>query len=205
MLKESEVSFLESHGYSRDDVFDGRGLSQDERKRRAKAEKKEIVLSSIKCREKGHRLRTRHGHCFECKPVAKVFERRYSDEAYVYIAGSMSKKLIKIGQTKNIHDRESSLNVSSTLNEGYAGATDWRILAFVYLNDSGRMEQEVGSLLRRYSSENTYVREGRDQESYEVYSCPFSVARDALQQALNSRGDAVQIQTGRNTEAYEFQ
>src|SRR5437016_2824107 len=96
-----ELRFLWRHGFASDDVYDGRGQSQAYRRQAAKAAGKFFVLGEP-CRAKGHRLRTRSHHCVQCDPKKIAFQRRYNSPGYVYIAGSMSGRVIKIGTAIDI-------------------------------------------------------------------------------------------------------
>lgn len=120
---EDELRFLHWHGLDEDDVYDGRHQSKEDRHEGAKNAGKFLVLSSVRCRAAGHRIRTRAGHCFQCDPLKLVYQIRHSTSGYVYIAGTLAGRLIKIGTAKDIPQRERQLRA-----EGYAGFSDWVVL-----------------------------------------------------------------------------
>ena len=95
-LTEQELTFLASQRLGPDDVFDARGLPQWLWKQRAKEAGKTLALGN-KCRDGGHRLKTRGGHCIQCNTSRLGFQKPHDAEQYVYIAGSLSERLIKIG------------------------------------------------------------------------------------------------------------
>src|ERR1700733_2095023 len=113
VLSATEIRFLASHGYSEDDVYNGLYQSKDDRAAAAKKAGKHLVLAGVvgrgNCRELSHRLRTRAGHCIQCKPLNIAFQRREDTPGYVYIAGSLSDRIIKIGTTGNIVQRENQM------------------------------------------------------------------------------------------------
>ncbi len=45
----------------------------------------------------GHRLRSRPGHCIQCDTSRIAFVKRHHDAAYIYIAGSLESKVVKVG------------------------------------------------------------------------------------------------------------
>jgi hypothetical protein len=88
------------------DVYDARGQSGSYWKRRMREENKTVALGAP-CGDAGHRLRTRAGHRVQCDPKKLAFQARHSAEQYVYIAGSVSDGLIKIGTCKDVPQRYS--------------------------------------------------------------------------------------------------
>jgi hypothetical protein len=103
-LTDEETYFLSGLGFSADDVYDVRGVSKWIWQKQAKEAGKDIVLGN-ECRKGGHRLRTRAGHCLQCDPKKISFQQRHSGKGYVYIAGSMSGRLIKIGTCSGLDQR----------------------------------------------------------------------------------------------------
>src|SRR3954467_15069268 len=127
LFSDEEIGFLARHGYSVEEVYDGRHQSKDERAASAKREGKHLVLAGVigrgDCRRKGHRLRTRAGHCIQCNPINIAYQRREDTPGYVYIAGSLSGRVIKIGTTGDLNQRENQMR-----GEGYGGSKDWIVL-----------------------------------------------------------------------------
>jgi hypothetical protein len=100
-LTEDEVHFLVLHALEPDDVHDGRGQS----KRTREAEDGKTLILASSCRV-GHRLKTRSGHCAQCNPINIAFQDRHNSYGHVYIAGSLSGRIIKFGNAGTIEQRE---------------------------------------------------------------------------------------------------
>src|SRR5450631_2514766 len=125
-----ERSFLSRHGFSENDVYDGRGEGKRWREYQAKEAGKILILTSARCRAIGHRIRTRAGHCAQCKPANIGFTARETATGYVYIAGTLRGQLIKIGVAGDIAQRERQLKA-----ERYGGFGDWLVLINVRVDD----------------------------------------------------------------------
>src|SRR5947208_2447587 len=82
VLTQDEINFLSRHGLSPEDVLDGRHLSQAGARSRAEELGKTLVLGSP-CRARGHKLRTRPGHCAQCDPKKIAYQGRFSSPGYV--------------------------------------------------------------------------------------------------------------------------
>src|SRR5258708_6399168 len=132
-----ELAFLNRHRIEPEDVHDGRYQSKSAWQREAKENGKILVLGSP-CRARGHRLRTRAGHCVQCDPKKIAYEARYSSPGYVYIGGSLSRRLVKIGTAVDLDQRERNLRFQL-----YGGLADWVILFHVRANEAGKIEQNA--------------------------------------------------------------
>jgi len=175
MLTQDEISFLRRYHLSPDDVFDGRAYSQAGAREMAKGAGKTLVLGSP-CRAAGHRLRTRPGHCAQCDPKKIAYQQRFSTPGYVYIAGSMAGRVVKIGSCINVPQRESQIRA-----EAYGGQSDWDVIFHtIWLEDAGRIEHNARSSLYRYQISRPYVKDGARQRADELLKCSFSVALNAL-------------------------
>lgn len=198
-LTDEEMQFLAKHGLSTSDIFDARGMSAADWKRGAKELGKNFVLGS-RCGRAGHRLRTRAGHCIQCDTSKIAYISRQTKSGYVYIAGSIRKKLIKIGGTESIDDRERTLN-----NESYARAYDWEILSFVRVDKYGDTEGKILKLLAPYQIWVSYPKEGKLQESNETFQCSFTVAKNALDEVMkDDPPDEGEIYISPDIRFYEF-
>ncbi len=195
---DDELRFLAHHGVSPDEVYDGRFQSTWLWKMRAKEEGKELVLGS-RCRARGHRLRTRAGHCVQCDPRKIAYLRRYSSPGFVYIAGSLEGRVLKIETGEDAWDRVSRL---STIK--YAGFDDWTLVAHVGVTEGGKVEASALALLYNYRTSRLYTKDGSTQEAIELLrSCPFSVAVKALGEAAEGFA-RTEIWVSRHSYAYEF-
>ena len=177
-LNAEELAFLRSQGISPSGVLIAPDLGRERAKEIAKARGLLIVLGS-RCKKAGHRLRTRSGHCIQCDPSKIAYQKRHSLHGFVYIAGSLNAKLIKVGGTEAIRDRVDRLR-----SERYGGAGDWLLLLHVELDRYGEAESRAHSILFRHRVEAPYLKDGHEQFGREVYRCSFSIAEAALDKAL---------------------
>lgn len=176
-LTEEEQTFLARHKLTSADVLDGSLYRRRDHRDIAKELRKTLVLGAP-CGT-GHRLRTRAGHCVQCDPKKIAFEGRHSKSGYIYIAGSLATRLVKVGGTASLSDRDRTLR-----DQGYGGAYDWRILYSVWVDDYGKSEASVQRLLRQFASPRPYEKDGCEQFAWEVFECPFSVAMEAVTKVL---------------------
>jgi hypothetical protein len=196
-LTREELLFLRSQGYGPGDVFDARNLPSDYWKARARDEGKAIVLGAP-CRRAGHRLRTRAGHCVQCDTSKLAYHKRYSSPGYIYIAGSRSGRVVKIGMAIDIEQRERNLR-----NQSYGGISDWEILFHVPVEEGGRLEQAALSLVSRYIRTRTFEKDGALVDASEILSCPFSTALDAVRKVVGEESMSRSWKWSRSGE-YEF-
>ncbi|NBX03155.1 MAG: GIY-YIG nuclease family protein [Alphaproteobacteria bacterium] len=202
LLTNDEKSFLTQHKLSADDVLDGRNLSKEQIKQLAKQLGKKIYIGGRPCEKHGHRLRTRSGgHCVQCDTSKLAYSNRHSQSGYVYIAASISQKLIKIGITKSINERRESLAVP---DYKYAGLDDLRMLFWVRVENYGEVESKTHIKLKQYKKIITYKKGGDSQDAHEIFQCSFVEAKAALDEALAGKkvGDKKMLIT--DTRAYEW-
>jgi hypothetical protein len=176
MLSHDEISFLAAHGLTEADVYDARGQSKRWREYRAKQAGKDVILTHPVCRTNSrHRLRTRAGHCIQCKTINIAFQRRESERASVCIAGSLSGKLIKIGESQEPWKR-----VQVLCNQSYGGFSDWTILISKIVDNAGEVERTISDRIagRRFYAE--YTKDGRPQLASEMIRCSYSSALKAM-------------------------
>jgi hypothetical protein len=197
LLTESELHFLASQGLGPDDVFDARHMPQWLWFKKIDQTDKTIALGS-RCRKAGHRLRSRRGHCVQCDPKKLAFQARYRADQYVYIAGSLSERLIKIGTCRDCSQREQQLR-----SERYGGASDWKIIYKVIVRKSGAIEGRAHSRLSDYLVTRSYWKDGLRQEGIELLTCPFWRALDALTEVAEGSTLGPPWKS-RYTMAYEF-
>jgi len=174
ILTAGELRFLADQGLGAEDVFDARYSPQWLWFRQIDEAGKTIALGSP-CRISRHRLRTRRGHCVQCDPKKLAFQARYRSEQFVYIAGSISSKLIKIGTCVDIAQRERKLRA-----ERYGGAPDWEMIFKVWVKNAGAVEKSAHDRLSRYAVARDYWKDGIQQTGIELLECTFSEAKQAL-------------------------
>ncbi|RWK79068.1 MAG: hypothetical protein EOR51_22565 [Mesorhizobium sp.] len=137
MLTKDEIEFLRTQGLTAADVYDGRIQTSAGWKAGVRASGKTVVLGSP-CTSKGHRLRTRSGHCAQCDTAKLGYQRRHNTAGYIYIAGSRSAKLIKVGTCVDIDQRVRNLK-----NQAYGNTSDWVMLFTAHVDAGGKTESDV--------------------------------------------------------------
>jgi hypothetical protein len=175
ILTETELWFLGSVRLGPEDVFDGRRMPQWRWRQRAKEEGKTLALGSG-CKNRGHRLRTRGGHCVQCDPKKLAYQDRFTAEQYVYVAGSRSAELIKVGTCVDRGQREHQLRA-----ERYGGVGDWELIYSIKVRNAGEIEHQTRARLAKYSvPARPYWKDNLQQYATELLHCSFSRARRAL-------------------------
>ncbi|BCJ91982.1 hypothetical protein IZ6_27170 [Terrihabitans soli] len=195
MLTSKENAFLRSQRLTPNDVYDGRGESQLERGEHAKAAGKSIVLAAACMR--GHRLRTLHGHCVQCDISKLADQKRFSTAGLVYIAGSLSKELIRIGFSTDPDQRDSKL-----LFQSYGGAADWALLYSANVDDAGRIEDMARRRLKAFRATAEEIGEGAE-EATDLLKTTFTRAHRALADAIGA-GRCDKVFRARNRAKYDF-
>ena len=110
-LTSEQLAFLNCHGVSISEVYDATGMRRKHYYSDMKLLEMRVAIGVTPCTNKGHTMRNRNGRCVQCNPASFAFERRYEQEAFVYIAGSIRKKIIKVGAIRDsCHSREEILN-----------------------------------------------------------------------------------------------
>jgi hypothetical protein len=130
--------------------------------------------------------------------LTDVYRDRYYAPGYVYIAGSMSGRVLKIGTTKNIRRQGKRLQ-----NLAYGSLDDWVLLYSVWVDEAGRIEHDARRRLRRYQTLRMYMKDGSWQKGREIVECSFSMALEAL---FDSIGDDAQssVWQSKYHHRYEF-
>jgi hypothetical protein len=196
-----QKNFLAQHNIPLSWVFDASGLRRNEYSTIMREEEKYFAYGVSQCLN-GHELRSRKGNCIQCRPANIAFELRHHAAAYVYIAGSIIGKLIKIGSSKDPHNRLYIANLDS-----YAGLSDWQPLYSAYVPRAGKIETGVQSALSLYQRRIEFCRNGVEQVANECFACSYHRAHFWL--CLTLLGDGIfklkQWDAGRDTlEKYEF-
>lgn len=176
ILSDSESAFLWGQKIPLDKVFDAQGLAKADYQERMREEGAWIACRTSPCRAAGHTLRTRAGHCAQCKPAAIAFLKRSMDSGFLYVAWSPSQGLCKIGVSKNPEQRLANLNAFS-----YADTDDWQLVHDQHFLTAGRLELLVHGLLREYQVDATYFKSGRLVSTREVFRCEPNAVIGLLQ------------------------
>lgn len=181
-LTVDEKDFLARQGLTESDVFDGRPMGREEYRIVAKEQGKSIVLGTA-CTKEGHRLRTRSGHCVQCKPAMLGYQTRHRKASEVYIAFSRNADLTKVGSSTDWATRIDKLNF-----DGVGGARDWRIIFRIAAEEGGRLEVETQVLLNEHLAHVAYIKDGRMQDSRECFRCRPAKAMKAVLDAAQRGG-----------------
>lgn len=197
ILTASELRFLRSQGLCPDDVMDVRHMPQRMWFREIKERGKTIALGS-RCRKAGHRLRSKKGHCVQCDTKILAFASRFNLRQYLYIAGSLHARLIKIGVSKDLRQRLRQIRA-----ERHGDARDWEVIYAVEIERAGEIEDRVLSRLGRYSIDSHYWKDGVLRQSIELRRCTISQAMQAMNAEMDGKGYYLTI-SWRDKSAYEF-
>jgi hypothetical protein len=198
-LTPAQRAFLASHDIAPSMVFDATGLSKSQYKRIMEELEKSFAYGVTPCREAGHTLRSRAGHCIQCKTACIAFQMRHNKDGIIYIAGSHSSRMLKIGVTADIQNRTVNLN-----QHLYGRANDWEILSSAKVSNAGRVEADVHKALSDFAIEGTYVRQGRTTECYELFRCSYKAARDALVNLVPNTVKMNADREERSLQVYDF-
>jgi hypothetical protein len=105
---------------------------------------------------------------------------RYYEPGYVYIAGSLSARVLKVGTTINIGSQEKRHR-----RDRYGSIDDWVLLYHVWVDERGKIECAALRTLRRFKDPRHYIKNGKPQIGREIVNCRFGIARDALVEHLD--------------------
>jgi hypothetical protein len=196
-LSNEQLSFLKAHEISVGQMFDASGMRRSEYRAHMKAIGKDFAYGVTECRAAGHTLRSRKGHCIQCHPAVISFTLRQDRTAWVYIAGSKSLKIVKIGHSATPEKRIYDGNCA-----GYGGASDWCLLEKVLVDKAPEIEQDVQARLLEYALPGAYFMGDKLTTSRECFACGYPEAWNALVGALLDRG---LLEVGLpNPEGYDF-
>lgn len=177
-LSEKEKAFLLHHGVSPDDVFDATGIKTKDYKIMMKQLEKHVAIGVTPCREAGHTMRSSAGRCLGCNHQDFQFIRAHYMNAFIYVAASPVKKVLKVGCTKDIEDRGKTLNANTAK---YGGSNDWIIVYYARCNNAGKVESEIHGRLSDYSTSGEYVKSGKVVACYELFSCSYKIVKEIIE------------------------
>lgn len=198
-LSKTQLSFLKDQNIHLKYVFDAKGLSHSEYKPIMKDLNKFIAFNVTPCKNFGHTLRTRSGHCCQCRTANIAFQKRHDSAGIVYIAGSIKGMVIKVGFSKAVAVRAESL-----IRTKYAGFNDWKILFALESKDAGKIETKSNSRLHDYIYTFDYEHDGHWQDSFETFHCSFSKAREFVIKTVDENEYSINIIQDSNSNFYEF-
>ncbi|KAB1071578.1 hypothetical protein F6U93_00470 [Tamlana haliotis] len=198
-LTSEQIRFLKEQKIHLKFVFNAQGLSKTDYRVIMKELNKMIAFNVTPCKKEGHTLRTRSGHCCQCDTAKIAFQKRNDSAGIVYIAGSLTGEVVKIGFSKAVEIRTESLNRTK-----YAGFNDWKILFALKSIDAGKIETKSNSLLHEYAFSLDYEHDGHWQDSHETYHCAYSKAKGFVEKAYKTEKYSIEIELNSPTEKYEF-
>ncbi|MFN0192235.1 MAG: GIY-YIG nuclease family protein [Aestuariivirga sp.] len=166
LTKDDDV-FLSRAQYVISDICDVVGLKIREISVEVKKTGKRLGYGKP-CTNGGHRLKWPSGHCAPCNPEYKSFRKRFTETKFIYIAGSLSGRLIKVGVGDDPDRRVSMLSYTA-----YATASDWELLFKMQVPESGRLEHDILSYLSNYSRQLGYIKDGQKQIAIEALNCSY--------------------------------
>jgi hypothetical protein len=182
-LTGDQLFFLKCHRISLEKVFNAYGLSTSSYKEQMEQKGMLIAYNVTPCKNYGHTLRTRGGHCFQCNPASIGYLKRHDSPGYVYIAESKKHKLLKVGFTENYFQRENSLT-----SEAYANIVDWEIIYVINSASAGKIESDIKTQLYEYSTSEFYDHDDKIQEAKELYKCEIIQVIEAIKVVCVERG-----------------
>ena len=178
-LNEAQVQFLKAHKIDLSLLYDASGQSPSDWRGAMKKIGKKFAFGTSPCNAKNHTLRSRHGHCIQCDPSRISYALRFSKPGHVYILGSLTEELIKIGVTTELASR-----LANVVSMQYGNASDWQPLAVTEkIQGAGKIEASAHTLLEAYRVTGESCRAGQTHITYELYSCDYSSAKNALESA----------------------
>lgn len=174
------MEFLNRLGLSEDNVLQGwENNSVKLRKQVAEEELKDIIVGSP-CEKAGHRLRTRsNNQCVQCHPEKFRYQKNYSEAGHVYIAGSLSGRLIKVSFSRDCHKR-----VPEIRGQRYGGFGDWKLLEWFELENAGEIESRAQNQLLQFKVRLPYWKGSEEQHTNDVFSCSLSRASLVVREML---------------------
>lgn len=178
-LNRDQLAFLRHHKIPADRVFNAKGMATAAYKAEMRLLEAWVAFGVTPCSEAGHTLRTRAGHCAQCKPARLSYLMRFDKPGEIYIAESKRGELVKIGTSLCAEHRVLQLN-----SYCYGGPSDWVLRFTDRVSNAGRVESEAHAKLAAYPALGAYWKNGGFIESREIFSCSYRVAVAAVKKAI---------------------
>jgi hypothetical protein len=180
-LTGDELTFLKHHNITLAEVIDVTGMIRVGQKRAMEASSARLSITGKRC-NRGHRFKTRSGHCPVCDSKHLAFESRHSNTAYVYVCTSQP-GLTKVGYADDPDDRLARLN-----REAHASRTNWKLVFAETYEKAGKVEFAAHAALAKQKADgHTYVKLDRDIESQEIFTCSAEQAIEAIRLAAKNQ------------------
>jgi hypothetical protein len=165
-LTKDQKVFLKEFDISLDEVFDAKYYSSSEWKSFVKNSHYKVVVGVTPCKDYGHVMRTKGGHCAICNPRNLRFQARHSEDNEVYVMHSPSTGLTKVGIAECAYTRQDSLNAM-----GYGKISDWNVNYWSRIAVAGKMEHLVYLKFKKYHYPIQHDLENSSVAN-EIYNCP---------------------------------
>jgi hypothetical protein len=124
---------------------------------------------------------------------------RHYEPGYVYIAGSLAGRVLKIGTKVNIGRRPAN----KLRGQRYGNLSDWELIYYVWVQEGGKIEHAARAQLQRYKTMRMYPKDGSLQKAREIVKCPFSLAVAAIYNLISSE-EREREWCSRNCQLYDF-
>ncbi|NTV70983.1 MAG: hypothetical protein HGA71_12645 [Azonexaceae bacterium] len=192
-LTEEQRQFIDSQKIPMSRVFDATGLSRQQYRKEMKELDMVLAYGVGPCRNGGHTIKTRSGHCPQCKTANIAFSLRYDTPGQIYVAWSPKGKLTKVGTAQCASARLPNLN-----SYQYGGVSDWQVVFKRSIQTAGRIEFATHKHLASFSVSRSYVKEGRIIECQELFSCDTNTAISVIEDILNRSEPNTVTESSRN-------
>ena len=174
-LSDEQRLFFERHEIPLSRVLDATGLQRSRYSKIMEEIGYVVAVGVSPCKSFGHTIRTRAGHCVQCKPACLAFEGRYDNPGEVYVAISSDSGLTKVGTGRSASERVRTLNFL-----GYGGISDWTLHFSHHCEKAGRVEFASQQKIKHFRVSRSYFREGVQVNCQELFSCAAEVAVGAI-------------------------
>lgn len=175
-----QLKFLHHHNIPWSKVFDAVGMRQSEYTKVMSDLEMVVAIGVSPCRLANHTMRTRAGHCVQCKPANLAFLLRFDRPGEIYIAHSASTGFTKVGTANDAEARIQSLNV-----HGYGQATDWELDYHQRCEKAGYVELLIQTELVKFRGFASYVKNGYAVDCHELFTCSIETAIAAARKIFN--------------------
>ena len=180
-LSEEELQFLKRHNVPISRTYDASGVAKAQYHETMKSLELWIAYGTSPCSAAGHRLRTRSGHCVQCKPANLAFQNRHDDVGEVYVAHSPRRRFTKVGMAKDAESRIHQLSIIQ-----YGRIDDWKLYFKIVSNRAGLLEFQVHTKLSEHHFPRKNAEWANSIDCQELFSCEPEVAANVVREiALN--------------------
>lgn len=178
-LTDEQIEFLENQAIPLERVFNATGMLAKDYKEAMRQEECWVAYGVTPCREEGHTLRSRAGHCIQCDPAKITYLKKHVQSGFVYVAWSERKALVKVGVTNNTLKRVGLLN-----SEMYGDTSDWKLIRAWECDQAGKFETEAHRELAAHATTGYYLKNDMLTECNELFMCSHQHAVEIVSQIV---------------------